>query len=250
MALLDDIVEAHGGREAWERIATFRARVRSGGLLLRTRVPGNRFADCRLAVDVGRRRASAAPFPGPGFRGTFDDGSVRLETEAGDLVEARDDPRSQFFGRPGLRRNFRWDALDSAYFAGYAWWNYLNHPLLLTRPDVEVSAGPAIRSGGEVWRRLDATFPAGLDTHSAEQTFYYDDELRLRRHDYAPEIISAHAHAAHLCADHEWVGGVLVPTRRWVRPVGPGNRPLPGPTLVSLQLSEIEVEMAPAPQGG
>ena len=47
---------------------------------------------------------------------------------------------------------------------------------------------------------------------------------------------------AHMCADHVEVGGLVFPTRRWVRPVGPGNRPLPGPTLVSLQLSEIEVE--------
>ena len=242
MSLLEEIVDAHGGRGAWERVATFRARVRSGGLLLRTRVPGNRFADCRLEVDVGRRRASAGPFPGPGFRGSFEDGAVRIETDAGELVESRNDPRSYFFGRSGIRRNFRWDALDSAYFAGYAWWNYLNHPLLLTRDDVGVELGRAMRSGGEIWRRLDVTFPPGLDTHSARQSFYYDDGLRLRRHDYTPDIINRRTHAAHMCADHREVGGVLIPTRRWVRPVGPGNRPLPGPTLVSLQLSEVEVE--------
>ena len=45
-----------------------------------------------------------------------------------------------------------------------------------------------------------------------------------------------------MCADHVEAGGLTFPTRRWVRPIGLGNRPLPAPTLVSLQLSEIEVE--------
>ncbi len=242
MALLDEIVESHGGLDAWRRTAAIRGRVRSGGLLIRTRVPGNRFADCRLAVSIGRPYASAEPFPGPGRHGVFDDGAVRIETEAGVTIESRDDPRACFFGRPGLRRNLRWDALDSAYFAGYAWWNYLNHPLLLTRADVAVEEGEPLRSGGELWRRLDVTFPAGLDTHSRRQSFLYDERLRLRRHDYVADVVGRWARAAHMCADHREVGGLLIPTRRWVRPVGPGGRPLPGPTLVALALSEIEVD--------
>jgi hypothetical protein len=44
-----------------------------------------------------------------------------------------------------------------------------------------------------------------------------------------------------MCADHVEAGGLVFPTRRWVRPLGPGGRPLPLPTLVSLDLSEIEV---------
>jgi hypothetical protein len=43
------------------------------------------------------------------------------------VVASRDNPRAAFFGRAGLRRNLRWDALDSTYFAGYAMWNYLTH---------------------------------------------------------------------------------------------------------------------------
>ena len=83
---------------------------------------------------------------------------------------------------------------------------------------------------------------AGIDTHSERQTFYYDAELRLRRHDYVAEVVGGWAHAAHMCADHVEAGGLLFPTRRWVRPIGPRNRRCPFPTLVSLQLSEIEVQ--------
>jgi hypothetical protein len=142
-----------------------------------------------------------------------------------------------------LRRNLRWDALDAAYFAGYAWWNYLNAPYLLAREQVRVrEIEPWRQAGGETWRRLEAHFPDDLDTHSPRQVFYYDADLRLRRHDYVAEVVGGWARAAHMSADHVEVGGLVLPTRRWVRPIGLGNRPLGFPTLVSLMLSEIEVE--------
>ena len=76
-------------------------------------------------------------------------------------------------------------------------------------------------AGGETWRRLEAHFPASLDTHSPRQIFYYDADLRLRRHDYTAEVVGGWARAAHMCADHVEAGGLVFPTRRWVRPIGP-----------------------------
>ncbi|MET0958507.1 MAG: hypothetical protein ABWZ18_08320, partial [Solirubrobacterales bacterium] len=115
---------------------------------------------------------------------------------------------------------------------------------LLTRDEVTVHEIEPWRerAGGETWRRLEARFGAGIDTHSERQTFYYDAELRLRRHDYVAEVVGGWAHAAHMCADHVEAGGLLFPTRRWVRLIGPRNAVMPAPTLVSLQLSEIEVQ--------
>ena len=199
------------------------ADVRSGGLLLRTRVPDNGFADARIKVEVDRVWSAAEPYPSDGERGVFDSGAVRVETVDGQIVEERRDPRPCFFGRSGLRRNLRWDRLDAAYFAGYAWWNYLNAPYLLAREGMNVTEGDPWREGDETWRRLEVEFPPGLDTHSREQTFYYDAELRLRRHGATdvPDIVSRRARAAHMCADHVVADGLLFPTRRWVRPVGP-----------------------------
>jgi hypothetical protein len=243
VTLLDEVIEAHGGMERWAATRTIRGRVRSGGLLVRTRMPGNRFRDSRIEASTGEPVGSAAPFPGEGRRGVFDRGTVRIETLDGEVLASRERPRELFFGRAGLRRNLRWDALDAMYFAGYAWWNYLTHPFLLARDDVSVNeVEPWREAGGETWRRLEAHFPEGLDTHSERQLFYYDADLRLRRHDYTAEVVGGWARAAHMCADHAEVGGLVFPTRRWVRSVGPRNRPLPAPTLVSLQLSEIEVE--------
>lgn len=240
MALLEEVLEAHGGRDRWAAARTIRARVRSGGLLLRTRVPGNGFDEAVVEVDVDRVRAIAEPYPHEGSRGVFDSGAVRIESGDETLSERRD-PRPCFFGRSGLRRNLRWDRLDATYFAGYAWWNYLNTPYLLTREGMHVTEGEPWRTGQETWRRLHVEFPDGLDTHSRRQTFYYDSELKLRRHDYVAEVVGGWAHAAHLCADHVVVDDLVFPTRRRVRPIGPRNRPLPLPTLVSLDLLEIEV---------
>jgi len=240
--LLGEVLEAHGGAERWRQASKIRARVRSGGLLIRTRVPGNRFADYRITADVGGPRATAEPFPKPGQRGVFDRGEARIETDAGETIASRADPRPEFFGRSGLRRNLRWDALDATYFAGYAMWNYLNTPYLLTREGVVTREGEPWSQDGETWRRLEATFPADIDTHSREQVLYFDSRGLLRRHDYVAEVIGGWAHGAHYCADHVEAGGMMFPTRRWVRPIGPGNRSLPFPTMVSLKLAEIEVE--------
>jgi len=242
VTLLDEVLEAHGGVERWRAARTIRARARSGGLLVRTRVPGNHYADYGLTVEVGVPRAVADPFPTHGRRGVFDRGEARIETATGEIVESRPDPRPEFFGRSGLRRNLRWDALDSTYFAGYAMWNYLNTPYLLTRKGVEVREGEPWSQNGETWRRLEARFPPGFDTHSHEQTFYFDSGGLLCRHDYVAQVVGGWAHAAHYCADHVEAGGLVFPTRRWVRPIGPGNRSMPFPTMVWIRLDEISVE--------
>lgn len=137
--LLTEVLEAHGGLGRWQAARAITARARSGGLLIRTRVPGNRFAAYRLTVETAEPRVTFDPFPGDGQRGVFDCGEARVEGRAGEVLASRADPRSAFSGLSGLRRNLRWDALDSAYFAGYAMWNYLTTPLLLTRQDVELS---------------------------------------------------------------------------------------------------------------
>jgi hypothetical protein len=243
-ALLDEVLEAHGGLERWRAARSVHARVRAGGFLIRTRVPGNRFADYRLTVDVQKPLAVMDPFPKAGQRGVFERGRARVETDAGNVVASRDDPRAAFFGRAGLRRNLRWDALDSTYFAGYAMWNYLTTPLLLTNDGVEVSEGDPWEEQGERWRRLEVSFPEGLDTHSRRQSFYFDPQGRLRRHDYVAEVVGRWARAAHYCADHAQAGGLVFPTRRWVHPIGLRNRSLPFPTMVWIELSELQVDDA------
>lgn len=242
MTLLDEVLEAHGGAARWRVARRVYVHARSGGFLLRTRVPGTRFADYRLTVDLAEPRAVLDPFPESGVRGVFDRGAARLERGDGEVIASRSEPRGAFFGRPGLRRNFRWDPLDATYFAGYAMWNYLSFPLLLSRPDVEVREISPWRSDGEELRRLEVDFPESMDTHSPRQTFYFDAAGRLVRHDYVAEVVGGWAKAAHLCADHVDADGLVFPTRRRVRPIGPHNHPLPFPTMVWIRLTDLRVD--------
>ena len=236
MTLLDEVIEAHGGRERWARAAPIRGRVRSGGLLLRTRCPGNRFRDGpargggrragRLGGAVPARRAARRLRPRRG--------PDRDRRRRGARV-ARAPARAASSAGRGLRRNLRWDALDATYFAGYAWWNYLNAPYPARPRRRSRRRDRAVATErGETWRRLEARFPAGLDTHSRAP----DASTTTRRCGCAatttpPRSSAAGRARAHMCADHVEAGGLVFPTRRWVRPIGPGNRPLPAPTLVS-----------------
>ena len=241
MSLLEEVVEAHGGRERWLAAAKISARGRSGGVLPRTRMPGNRLADYHVEVHVAEQRARLDPFPGEGKVGVFAGSSVSIETADGEVVAARKDARRSFSGLSGLRRNLRWDALDTVYFVGYAMWNYLTFPRLLMRDDVSVTEGEDWAEDGERWRRLEVQLPPGIETHSRRQTFYFDPLRLIRRHDYVAEVIGGWARAAHFSDEHVEAHGLVFPTRRRVHPIGRHNRALRRPTLVAVDLSEVAV---------
>ncbi|WP_320672715.1 hypothetical protein [Patulibacter defluvii] len=235
--LLDEVLAAHGGVERWRSTTAIAARGRLEGLLPK-RFPGERLARFDVRVDVAEPRTVLRDFPQVGQRAVLDGGQVRIERADGELLAARADPRSAFSGLRGIRRNLRWDPLDVAYFAGYAFWNYLTAPLLLTRDGVTVSEGEP----GPRGRRLRATFPAGFDTHCRRQTFHVDGDGLIRRHDFVAEPVGRWAAAALHCDRHREVDGLVLATRRRVLPRGPGDRVLPRPTLLALAFDEIAIE--------
>ncbi len=239
--LLDEVITAHGGRDRWRAVTALTARGGFGGLL-QARFPGNRMADVTARVELAEQRTVFYGFPQQDRQAVFDRGDVRIETRDGELIDARRNARGTFTGVSGLRRNLRWDALDVAYFAGYAWWNYLSTPVLLTRDGVTVAQGDTWQEAGEQWRRLEVTFPPDIHTHSHRQTFYVDAVGLIRRHDYVAEPIGRWARAAHYCNEHRHFAGLVFPTRRRVRPRGPGGRSLPGPILVGLDIDHIDIE--------
>jgi hypothetical protein len=210
--------------------------------LLRSRFPGNRMAGVTVRVQPATQHAVVQGFPDEDQRAVFDRGDVRIETRDGELIKSRRNARADFAGLRGLRRNLRWDALDAAYFAGYAWWNYLSTPILLTHEGVTTSEGASWLEAGERSRRLEVSFPPDIHTHSQRQTFYVDAAGLIRRHDYTARPVGGWARAAHYCSDHRLIAGLVFPLRRRVRPRGPGGRSLRRPILVALDIDQIEVE--------
>jgi hypothetical protein len=241
-ALLDEVIEAAGGKRRWNKVKGISAHVRSGGLLMRLKGKADRFHEYGVSVTTKEQSAVIEPYPREGSSGVFDAGTARIEAPNGEMLAERRDARDVFSGLSGLRRDLRWDDLDALYFAGYALWNYLNGPFLFAEPGFEVSEGEPLAADGESWRRLDVVFPERIHTHCREQAFYFDPRGLLRRHDYHPDVVSSLANAAHLCDDHREFGGLVFPTMRRVVPKGLRGRPMRGPTVVSLELDSIEVD--------
>jgi hypothetical protein len=237
--LLEEVHAAHGGIHRWQAVTSLTASGSFGGLL-RSRFPGNRLASFTVTVRLAEQYAVFDDFPDEGKRAVFDRGDVRIEAVDGKEIESRRDARAAFSGLSSLRRNLRWDALDATYFAGYAWWNYLAMPVLLTREGVVVTE-VARPERGERWRRLEIEVPPDIHTHSPRQTFHVDADGLIRRHDYVAQPVGRWARAAHHCGRYEDFAGLVIATRRRVSPRGPGGRSLRHPTLVALDIDRIEV---------
>jgi hypothetical protein len=239
--LLDEVCAAHGGIERWRAVTAVTANGTFAGLL-RSRFPGNRMSKVTVRVQAAEQHAVFEDFPRAGERAVFDRGDVRIETGDGELLARRRHARTAFVGLDGLRRNLRWDPLDATYFAGYAWWNYLLTPILLTRPGVTISESGTWSEGGEQWRRVDVRFSSDIHTHSPRQTFYIDPRGLICRHDYTAGPVGRWAHAAHYCGEHKRFAGLIFATRRRVCPRGPGARALHKPVLVALDIDRLDVE--------
>jgi len=154
----------------------------------------------------------------------------------GKVLARRSNPRAWFRGR---RHWFKWDSLAFVYFAGYATWNYLVTPFLFLREDVECVEMEGVPAGSGYWSRFQVTFPKEIPTHCRTQIFCFDETRLLRRLDYTAEVVGRWARAAHLCDRYRDFDGLRIPTRRRVRPLLLGDRPLPRPTLVALDVHHV-----------
>jgi hypothetical protein len=224
-ALLDEAIEAHGGLESWRETEEIRVHARSGGAALASKFAHRPLREYDLTVSTNSQRAVIEPYPRAGSRGVFENGGVRIESDAGAVLAERADPRPLF---PGGRRLLRWDRLDALYFAGYALWNYFNLPFMLTRDDIELR---------EDDRTLRARFPEGFPTHSRDQAFHLDGRGLIVQHDYTAEVFGRWAKAGHVSLEFGELGGLTLATRRRVTPRAPSGKPRRLPVLVPLEFS-------------
>ncbi|MHA5052875.1 hypothetical protein [Streptomyces sp. SD15] len=236
-ALLDLVLDAHGGLQRWQDARTIHAEGSIGGLLWSLRGQEGILATTDATIDVQQQRLVFDGFTGPGLRGLFTPDRVAIERQDGEIVAERNAPRDAFAGHGP---DTPWDQLHALYFAAYALWNYLTAPYLLTRPGVVVEELEPWREADEDWRRLRARFPEALATHSTEQVFYYNAAGLLRRHDYAPDVLGG-TPAAHFCEHHVRASGLVFPTHRFVVPVQEDGHAASEPILITIDLTDISV---------
>jgi hypothetical protein len=233
---VQQVIEAHGGVSLWGSLGAIEADISARGALFTLK---HRPALTHMAVTASARepRFWFHDFPSQGLVGELiGDKEVRIISKDGSVKESREDPRSAF---RGFRRMIYWDVLDFTYFGGYATWNYLLTPFLFLGEGFRfeiLKTGAKIPSG---WTRLQVTFPPDVPTHSRKQIFHFDKDLHLRRVDYTAEVVGTWARAAHICEEYREFDGIKLPTRRRVYPLFFGDKPLPGPTLVALDIHSI-----------
>jgi hypothetical protein len=125
-----------------------------------------------------------------------------------------------------------WDDLDMAYFACYAFWNYLTLPALLLNDRItwsEIAQGV-----------LQADFPSEIPTHSGRQTFIFDRQSgELKQHNYTAEIISKLATAANVVHAHLHADRVPYPSHRIVTPMRSSGKPLGWPRLIEIHMRNL-----------
>jgi hypothetical protein len=234
--LLTIAIEAHGGLKRWNALSEVSADLDVGGVLWGLKGQQGFVGASHVAVALHCQWASHSPFLEPTHSTAFNAEHVAIETEDGLVLEARENTRQSFAGH---LLETPWDRIQLAYFAGYAMWSYLTSPFSLVTEGFESEEVEPWQENGETWRALRVRFPKSITTHSTEQTFYFDDEGLLRRHDYDVDI-SAGSGAAHYVYDHKPINGIIVPTKRRIHIRGEDGKPQMEPLLVSIDLSNIQ----------
>ncbi|WP_109484024.1 hypothetical protein [Paraburkholderia sp. C35] len=209
--LLDKVLDAHGGLDNWHRVNNIDFRLTFRGALLEIKRQPHGMRDVMVKIDIQRRRTLITPFPAPGSRGIFEDGRVRIETDAGVITSELDDPRKSFEGH---ERKTPWSDSQFFYFVAYALQNYMTMPFLLTNDGIHCEEIAPHEEHGEQWRVLKVTFPPSIHVHCAEQKFYFNDAGYLVRNDYIPDV--SRGTAAHYTFDHKNFDGFIFPTNRRV----------------------------------
>lgn len=212
--LLEEVINAHGGLDRWERVSQLRAEMSMGGPIWAAKGWAGALDHETITVDADRQHSVIEPFLGPDQRAVFDvaDERVTIENSAGRPPVTRAHARDHF---RSYVRSTPWDEHDVGYFVGYALWTYLTAPFLLTYPGVQAWEIEPWVEAGQTWRRLQVIFPPAVATHSTKQTFYFDHKLLQRRTDYSPSVLGSSL-IGHYTSGHRTFDGIVIPTRRRV----------------------------------
>ena len=211
--LLARVLEVHGGLENWSKVMRATAKLSLGGPFWGWKGWPDVYAGQTVKLDAHREHITFEPFTRPDRISVLDvpPDRVEIRSTAGELIEARDNPRASF---PPYENDTPWDAIQVAYFTSAATWNYLTAPFVFTYPGVEAHEIEPWDEDGQTWRRLAVTFPPTIATHNPDQVFYYDDDFHQRRMDYQPDVTGILI--AHYTHDPKTFDGFLFYARRLV----------------------------------
>lgn len=233
--LLELAIAAHGGLARWNQFRTLQARMAIRGAIFEAKRIAGLQDDVTYEVQLHEERVTVDRFGGRNRRLRFLPNRLTLESLAGDIIEARDNPRDAF--KDHSADSF-WDALHLGYFSSYALWTYLTLPFLYSNPGFVVEEIAPWQEAGQEWRRLKAIFPESVASHTREQVTYFGSDGLMRRHDYTVDVLGG-ATGANYSADYREFQGIKVPTSRRVYAYDAQGQKVPEPVLVSIDIEGI-----------
>ncbi|MDB5610226.1 MAG: hypothetical protein JWP25_7126 [Bradyrhizobium sp.] len=232
--LLNKAVAAHGGLARWRQLSTLRANMSITGAiwpaknqpdaLVNIRVETQLHSQHVLIHQVQRKRKLI-----------FTPQRVAMETESGEVLGSRDNPRRAFAGQTQFSP---WDDLHLAYFCGYALWTYLTTPFLYTNPGFLAKEIQPWDEDGQRWRVLHVAFPEHIVSHSHLQSSYVGDDGLLRRHEYSVDVMGG-AHGLNYASDYRDFDGIMVPTKRRIYASDDRKQKIPAPLLIAIDIDDV-----------
>jgi hypothetical protein len=232
VALLDELLLAHGGLDRWRRVQRFTLHVSMGGTLIRDKCGSATLKDLVVQGSTREHSLECIGFTAADLLARCRADGVMLECRDTGTLKEECLPAAEF--REQLRAA-RWDELRLAYFCGCAIWSYVAQPFCLADPDVRTQEIACARVGGQTWRRLQVELPERLAAFSADQTLYVNGATTLRRLDHSLPHES-HTRVAQEFRGYQAFSGFMVPTLSRLSAMEPDG------TIVSTHaLFDIEV---------
>ena len=235
--LLDIAVQAHGGLERWRQIRSIRVAASITGAIWFVKGQGDALKDVVLTVETRSERL-VVDFPGQDKRAVFEPERIVIQRRDGTPIMQRDQPELSFAGQ---QRETPWDDIHVIYFVGEALWTYLNTPFLYTQNGFVTEEIASIKVDGEVWRRLQVTFPDRIKSHTRTQISCFGPDGLLRRHDYTVDILGG-ATGLNYASEYRNVGGIVIPTKRRIYAYEGDYQPVWDPLLVGIDMGEITLD--------
>jgi len=234
--LLDSAVAAHGGLDRWNQVRSITVDASITGTFWPVKGQGDALKDVRFEVDTTRERLTM-DYAGQDKRSVFDPRRVVIQRRDGALIDARDDPEMSFDGQ---QFETPWDDIHLAYFTGEALWTYLNTPFIYTWPGFATEEIAPIEAPGETWRRLRATFPDYVKTHTRQQISCFGPDGLLRRHDFTMDILGGAPGLLH-ATDYRDVDGIIIPATRRAYTWQGDQELVQEPPMVAIDMSDITI---------
>src|SRR5260370_37157243 len=154
---------AHGGLGRWNGFETVQATIITGGQLFGMKGTPQDSTPRRMTVATRREWASVTPYGGDDQRTDFTPKRIAIEKIDGTVLKERLRPSEHAEGKAV---DAPWDALDRAYFNGYALWTYLTTPFHFSMPGFEIEELTPWHEHDEFWRGLRVTYPPDIASHS------------------------------------------------------------------------------------